>query len=78
MSTKKIKISKNKQKQKSIRRTFVLFFLTFLYYFIRSQVVGAVVLIHPVCTSISFRVEGLFVLRPVGDLDFVSVFNLWA
>jgi hypothetical protein len=30
MSTKKIKISKNKQKQKSIRRTFVLFFLTFL------------------------------------------------
>jgi hypothetical protein len=30
MSTKKNKISKNKKKQKSIRRTFVLFFLTFL------------------------------------------------
>jgi hypothetical protein len=26
---------------------------------------------------ISFRV-GLFVVRPVGDLDFTSVFNLWA
>jgi hypothetical protein len=24
-----------------------------------------------------FGVEGLFVLRPVSDLDFVSVFNLW-
>jgi hypothetical protein len=27
---------------------------------------------------ISFKVEGLFVRRPVADLDFVSVFNLWA
>jgi hypothetical protein len=26
----------------------------------------------------SLRVEGLFVLRPVANLDFVSVFNLWA
>jgi hypothetical protein len=25
-----------------------------------------------------FRVEGLFVLRPAADLDFVSAFNLWA
>jgi hypothetical protein len=25
---------------------------------------------------ISFNVEGIFVLRPVADLDFVSVFNL--
>jgi hypothetical protein len=27
---------------------------------------------------ILFRVEGLFVLRPVADVDIVSVFNLWA
>jgi hypothetical protein len=27
---------------------------------------------------ISFRVKGLFVLRPVAALDFFSVFNLWA
>jgi hypothetical protein len=26
----------------------------------------------------SFRVEGLFVLRPVANLDFVLVFDLWA
>jgi hypothetical protein len=26
----------------------------------------------------SFEVDGLFVLRPVVDLDSVSVFNLWA
>jgi hypothetical protein len=28
--------------------------------------------------SISFRVEGLFVPRPVVDLNCVSAFNLWA
>jgi hypothetical protein len=28
--------------------------------------------------NISFRVEGLFVLRPVGDLNCASVVNLWA
>jgi hypothetical protein len=28
--------------------------------------------------KIVFRIEGLFVLHPVADLDFVSVFNLWA
>jgi hypothetical protein len=28
--------------------------------------------------GILFRVEGLFVLRPVTDVDFVSVFSLWA
>jgi hypothetical protein len=28
--------------------------------------------------GISLRVEGLFVLRPVADLDFDSIFNLWA
>jgi hypothetical protein len=26
----------------------------------------------------AFRVEGLFVLHPVVDLNFTSVFNLWA
>jgi hypothetical protein len=26
----------------------------------------------------SYIVQSLFVLRPVADLDFVSVFNLWA
>jgi dolichol kinase len=56
MSTKKIKISKNKKKQKSIRRTFVLFFLTFLSLLIRLQVVGAVVLILTVCTIIGANV----------------------
>jgi hypothetical protein len=48
MSTKKIKISKNKKKQKSIGRTFVLFFWRSSHYFIRLQVVGAVILIHTV------------------------------
>jgi hypothetical protein len=28
--------------------------------------------------SLLLLIEGLFVLRPVCDLDFVSVFNLWA
>jgi hypothetical protein len=30
-----------------------------------------------VYVGISFRVEGLFVLRPVADFEFVWVFNPW-
>jgi hypothetical protein len=48
MSTKEIKIWKNKKKQKRIRRIFVLFFSrSSNSTFIRLQVVGEVVLIHP-------------------------------
>jgi hypothetical protein len=34
-------------------------------------------LTHFSCLQTAKKVENLFVLRPVADLDFVSVFSLW-
>jgi hypothetical protein len=54
MSTKKSKFGKIKKKTKEHQESICIIFFTFLsVYFIRLQVVGAVVLIHPVCTIFS-------------------------
>jgi hypothetical protein len=70
---KKIKIWKNKKKNKRDQENICIIFFTFLaLYLIRLQVVGAVVLIHPVFyfnLFAHFYLYFLFLIIPVLNLD---------